>query len=341
MTRYKKWATAGIAVTIVAVVEGCGQAIGGTDGGTTSDSNSTSNEVTNTVTTSTANATNITTNTTGSTPSSTVPSQVLVTIPLTNGKLTPSISFQVPTGWTKQKVWQGDTSGYAWVNPNDSNQQIDLITSGNMGAIKNYTTGQWDVTGIFGQGTNGVSWTNVSTDNLTASFTDTRGINPYAKNEQTPYTGYGKAFIVQNPNSFSVYVEVWGTQSLANAVLPTLQLHTAVYVFSQPMLEEIYAVKYFSSVGPIIPPAHVQQKVNQWAPKVSMNMLPYAPASEQALDQQLIQNIQGSLRNPPKMQLLKNLPGYTLHHDQVPSGTRTYWYPSNNQFPTWVDPVQK
>lgn len=106
-----------------------------------------------------------------------------------------------------------------------------------------------------------------------------------------------------------------------------------VYVFSQAMLEEIYAVEYFRSVGPIFPPQSIENEVNQWAPKVSMSMLPYAPADEQTLDKQLIQNIEGP------MTLLKTLPGYTLHHDQLPSGTRIYWYPSNNKFPNWVNPA--
>lgn len=67
-----------------------------------------------------------------------------------------------------------------------------------------------------------------------------------------------------------------------------------VYVFSQPMLEEMYAVEYFRSVGPIIPPQSVENGVTKWAPKVSMNMLPYAPPSERALDKLLIQNIERS-----------------------------------------------
>lgn len=112
-----------------------------------------------------------------------------------------------------------------------------------------------------------------------------------------------------------------------------------VYVFSQAMLEEIYAVLYFRQVGPIIPTQTTQNEVNKWAPKVSMAMLQYAPADEQALDKQLIQNIQGSLETAPKMSLLQSLPGYTLHHAQLPSGTRTYWYPTNNKFPDWVDPA--
>lgn len=340
MTSYRKWATAVVALTVMGGVAGCG-----TSGGASPRSNATNSTKgvapsNNTVSNRTAGANNATTNTsapssntaTTNTTKSTVASMVSVTIPLTYGQSTTSMSFKVPSGWVKQKVGQGDTSGYAWVNPHDSNQQIDLITSGNIGAIKNYTTGQWDVTGIFGHGTKGISWIGVSSDKLTGSFIDTTGVNPYAKSEQTPYTGYGKAFIVQSPNPFSVFVVAWGLPLHADTVLPTIHLHETVYVFSQAMLEEIYAVKYFSSVGPIIPPQNVANDVNKWAPYVSMSMMPYAPASEQVLDKQLIQNIEGP------MTLLKSLPGYTLHHDQLPSGSRTYWYPSNNKFPTWVDP---
>jgi hypothetical protein len=341
MKQYKKWATAGVALTIMGVLAGCG-----TSGGASQRSNATNSTKgvapsNNTVANRTAAANNATTNTsapstntaTTNTTTNTVASMVSVTVPLTNGQSTPSMSFKVPSGWVKQKVGQGDASGYAWVNPRDLSQQIDLITSGNIGAIKNYTTGQWDVTSIFGQGTKGISWIGVSPDKLTGSFMNTTGVNPYAKSEQTQYTGYGKAFIVQSPNPFSVFVEAWGVPLHADTVLPTIHLHETVYVFSQAMLKEIYVVKSFSSVGPIIPPQNVENDVNKWAPYVSMSMLPYAPASEQALDKQLIRNIEGP------MTLLKSLPGYTLHQDQLPSGGRTYWYPSNNKFPTWVDPT--
>lgn len=150
---------------------------------------------------------------------------VPVAIQLTNGASIPSISFEVPSGWTKQKEGQGDTSGYAWINPNDINEQIQLMTSANQSAIQNFKTKQWDVEGVFGYGTKGITWTNVSPDKLSADFTDTTGINYFAKNEQTPYTGYGKAFILKKPNPFSVYVEVWGVTSLANQVLSTIQVH--------------------------------------------------------------------------------------------------------------------
>lgn len=149
---------------------------------------------------------------------------VSTTVPLTSGNTAPSITLDVPKGWTMQKEGQGDTSGEAWVNPSDQNQQIQVMVTGNMSAFQNLNTGQWDVRGIFGKGTADVSWSNVSTNRMTADFTDSRKINFYAKDEQTPYTGYGKAFIVKKPNPFAVYVEVWGNQSLASSVLTTVQL---------------------------------------------------------------------------------------------------------------------
>lgn len=248
MKRYNKWATAGVALTIMGVLAGCG--IGGgvssrptpapnvsnTVSNATNNTNAiaSSNNVltnrtptTNNTTTHTSTpptntvTTHTTSNTTGSTPSSAVPAMVLVSLPLTNVQ---SIGFNAPSGWTKQKVVQGDSSGYAWVNPNDNNQQIQVISSGNMSAIQNYQTKQWDVTGIFGYGNKGITWTNIASDKLTANFTDATGTNFFSKNEKTTNTGYGKAFIVQRPHPFSVYVEVWGTQNLANAVLSTVQL---------------------------------------------------------------------------------------------------------------------
>ena len=348
MKRDKKWATVTMALIAMGVLAGCGTSGGQGTPPATNEANNAATNATNTTqsagnTTSLANATNIT----GSASSNTGGSMVSVSIPLTNGQSEPSINFEVPSGWVKQKVGQGDSNGYAWVNPNDNNQQIQLIFSASIGAIQNYQNQQWDVTGIFGHGTKGITWTNVASDKLTANFTDTTGTNYFAENEKTPYTGYGKAFIVQKPNPFSVYVEVWGPESLANLVLPTVQLQQqqgaqqTVYVFSQSMLKVMYVVEYFRSVGPIIPPANIQSEVDKWAPKVSMNMLPYAPASEQALDKQLIENIDAAVQIPSKMTLLNHLPGYTLHKDQLPSGERIYWYPSNNKFPTWADPVRK
>ncbi|QSO48442.1 hypothetical protein [Alicyclobacillus mengziensis] len=348
MKQYQKWATASVALIAMGVLAGCGTGGGAGTARTANEANNALINTTNTAKTvgnTASSATNTTANTVGSTSNNTDASMVSVSIPLTNGQPEPSMSFTVPAGWVKQKEGQGDSSGYAWVNPNNTNQQIQLISSGNMSAIENFQTKQFNVMGIFGQ-SKGVTWTNVSKDQLTANFTDTRGINAFATNEQTPYTGYGKAFVVTQPNPFSVYVEVWGSQSLANSVLPTVHLHQqdtqqTVYVFSQSMLKVMYAVEYFRMVGPIIPPTNIQSEVDKWAPKVSMKMLPYAPASEQALDKQLIENIQGAFQTPPKMTLLNELPGYTLHKDQLPSGQRIYWYPSNDKFPTWADPVLK
>lgn len=224
MKHYKLLATAMSAIILCTGLAGCGQNSTNSSSPTNHTPGTNSTIETNLSTQniqSSANSSN-----TSSEPKH-VATMVSVSLQLTKGEATPSIRFEVPSGWTKEKEWQGDTSGYAWVNPSDSNQQIQVMSSGNMGAIKNYTTGEWNVTGIFGYGTKGIQWNDVSPDKLTANFINTTGFNPYAKNEQTPYTGYGKAFILKKPNPFSMYVEVWGGQSLADVVLRSVQVQAA------------------------------------------------------------------------------------------------------------------
>lgn len=144
-------------------------------------------------------------------------------IPFTKNPGGAFVSFQIPSGWTKRKVSQGaDSAGYVWLDPYNNNQQIQLILSKNTSSIKDLTTGQWDVTDVFGHGTQGITWTNVSTNKLTGEFTDTRDTT---NNGISQYTGYGKAFIVTNPNPFSVYIEIWGKRKLSSKVLLSVQLH--------------------------------------------------------------------------------------------------------------------
>jgi len=141
-------------------------------------------------------------------------SRILVVIPLVYGESKPAIKFKVPSGWRREKIGGGSAGGYDWVNPKNTHQKIRFLMSGTVGAMQNEKTGKWDVTGIFGGGTEGFKWTNISSDSLKADFVDTR---------ITRQTGYGTAIIVQ---SFPVAVslEVWGTKKLAKPILTTFQL---------------------------------------------------------------------------------------------------------------------
>ena len=134
-------------------------------------------------------------------------------------------AFRVPECWTERKVGAGDAGGYVWTNPNDPTQEIDAIESGNVGALMGESTGKWNITGIFGQPD--IQWSNISSNGETGSFTNTSKIIPFSasgSSTKTQYTGYGKAFIITKPEPYSFYIEVWGSQRLANAVFSTVQI---------------------------------------------------------------------------------------------------------------------
>lgn len=135
----------------------------------------------------------------------------LVSITLNTLAGKPIIHFKVPSDWIKQEVGGGSTSGYDWVNPKNSQQKIEFLESGTVGAMQNDKTGQWDITGIFGV-REGIKWTNVSSDHLKADFTDLREANK---------TGYGKAMIVTSV-PVAVQLEVWGIN--AQPILETFHL---------------------------------------------------------------------------------------------------------------------
>ncbi|MDA8440883.1 MAG: hypothetical protein M0Z55_00695 [Peptococcaceae bacterium] len=87
------------------------------------------------------------------------------------------------------------------------------------------STGKWNITGIFGQPDK--QWSNISSNGETGSFIDTSKIIPFTMSgsySKTQYIGYGKAFIIKRPEPYSFYIEVWGSQTLANAVLSTVQI---------------------------------------------------------------------------------------------------------------------
>ncbi|QRF24937.1 hypothetical protein FY534_14280 (plasmid) [Alicyclobacillus sp. TC] len=116
----------------------------------------------------------------------------------------------------------------------------------------------------------------------------------------------------------------------------TSQTQTKVYVFSQPILKAMYATLRDISVGPIEPPKDIVQGTRIWASKVSLGMLNYVPEQDRALDKQLINGIRNPQESP-----LKYLSGYTLKSYQTPTGSGSYWWPANNLWPKWVDPIQQ
>lgn len=126
------------------------------------------------------------------------------------------------------------------------------------------------------------------------------------------------------------------SSSTTNNTTGTNQTPAKVYVFSQSILKAMYVAKKDSSVGPIEPPNDIVQGTKVWASKVSLAMLNFVPEQDRALDKQLIDEI----RNPQEPPL-KDLPGYTLKSYQTPTGGGSYWWPTNNIWPKWVDPVQQ
>ncbi|WDL95833.1 hypothetical protein [Alicyclobacillus sp. ALC3] len=124
--------------------------------------------------------------------------------------------------------------------------------------------------------------------------------------------------------------------TLTNATSPNTVVNSAqsqVYVFSQPMLKAMYAVEIAKSAGPIEPSQAIAQDTRLWSSKVSPAMLAYVPAQERSLDEQLINSIHR------KLTMLQAIPGYTLKNYQTPAGGGSYWWPTDNQWPQWVDPV--
>ncbi|RIV26391.1 hypothetical protein D2Q93_04265 [Alicyclobacillaceae bacterium I2511] len=116
----------------------------------------------------------------------------------------------------------------------------------------------------------------------------------------------------------------------------TSQTQAKVYVFSQPILKAMYAALKDSSAGPIIIPTDITRGTIIWAQRLSVDMLSYVPEQDRALDKQLINGI----RNPQEPPL-KDLPGYTLKSYQTPTGGGSYWWPTDNVWPKWVDPIQQ
>ncbi|MFD1677101.1 hypothetical protein [Alicyclobacillus fodiniaquatilis] len=129
------------------------------------------------------------------------------------------------------------------------------------------------------------------------------------------------------------------TKTGGNGATTVSSATDSVYVFSQATLEEMYAALYVRTVGPVVIPSNVSQNALSYAPKVSLKMLQYAPASEQSLDQQLIQQIQ-NWNNHKEMKLLPSLPGYQLNFYSHPTGSPMHFWDTKN-WPQWTSPVLK
>ncbi len=120
---------------------------------------------------------------------------------------------------------------------------------------------------------------------------------------------------------------------------------STTWVFPLSDLEEIYATLSYRSVGPIFPPTAIQQAVRHWKYQVSLAMLPYVPQRDASLDATLIKAIQQYRGRiiPSNKTLVKvsSLPGWSFQRDQLPSGNRDFWWPSNNHWPTWITPIKQ
>lgn len=226
--------------TLVGVLAGCGTnndngasfGMNGTNTTntiSTTDANNTIASPSNTTVTNntamiTTNASTPVTNTTGTKATNTQsPALASVSIPLAATTAQPTINIKIPANWTKSRVGAGDTTGYAWANPENAQEQILVMISGNLGAVKN-SKGQWDVTGIFGAGKSGITWSSVSSNKQDGQFIDSTNFIPLVTDHTTNYTGYGKAIIAMKPTPQTVAVEIWAPQNIANAVLPTVHL---------------------------------------------------------------------------------------------------------------------
>ncbi len=135
------------------------------------------------------------------------------------------------------------------------------------------------------------------------------------------------------------------TSSTPTTSSPSNASPSATWLFSLSDLEEIYATLSYRSVGPILPPTAIQQAVQHWEYQVSPAMLPYVPQRDASLDTTLIKAIQQYrgriISSNQALVQVSSLPGWTFQRDQLPSGNRDFWWPSNNHWPTWITPSKQ
>ena len=135
------------------------------------------------------------------------------------------------------------------------------------------------------------------------------------------------------------------TSSTLTSSSPSNSSQGTVWVFSLSDLEEIYATLSYRSVGPIFPPTAIQQAVQHWEYQVSPAMLPYVPQRDASLDAALIKAIQQYrgriISSNETLVKISSLPGWSFQRDQLPSGNRDFWWPSNNHWPTWITPIKQ
>ncbi|QSO48443.1 hypothetical protein [Alicyclobacillus mengziensis] len=129
-----------------------------------------------------------------------------------------TVTFKVPQGWNKQNVGAGDTGGFKWINPMNSNQWVTILYSGNGGALQNPHTGKYDVTSYIN--TQGVTWTHVASDKLSGEFTIPIGaINNNA-------VGYGYAQVVTTPSLQGMTVEAVVPQSIGQTITNSVKVQS-------------------------------------------------------------------------------------------------------------------
>lgn len=191
LSRYKKWVTAGVTISIVSVLTGCGNNANNATGGTAP--------------TKTTNQTVTTQKGTNNTALTTAFQEESVTVqPGT------TVTFNVPHGWNKKNVGAGDTGGFKWVNPKNSNQWVRILYSGNAGALLN-NSGNYEVKSFIN--TLGITWTSVASNNLSGKFTVPLG----AINNKS--IGYGYAQVLTKPNPLGVEVDVVAPQNVAQSIV--------------------------------------------------------------------------------------------------------------------------
>lgn len=186
MSSYKNWLAAGVMISIVSVLTGCGNANNTTGGNTPKGTNH------KVLTTS-------------------FQKETVTVQPGTK------VVFNVPRGWNKQNAGAGDTGGLKWVNPKNSNQWLRILYSGNVGALQN-NSGNYDVKSFINNP--GITWTSVSSNNLTGKFSVPVG----AINNKI--IGYGYAQVITSPNPLGVRVDVVAPKNLAQSIVQRVSVIT-------------------------------------------------------------------------------------------------------------------
>ena len=160
----------------------------------------------------------------------------------------PSLSLQVPAGWTPHHAFVGQTGGTEWVNPADPDQRVAVVLGYCMSCqqpelTRDPTVRTWltDSAGVLIQpGEAAIRWTSVTDDGQQGYFTDTAHIDDFCLNGDSsnpawgqthePYVALGYVHLAQQPIVEPVEVFAWAPAGVAQTVIGSVTYAPPAYV---------------------------------------------------------------------------------------------------------------